>query len=202
MLPISGPHRYDSFKMPWVQAIILFRMLLINRLVIRQKKRYIDVCHLLDKALFSYNEVIYKELMDILNEAKQMTDGKGIPIAMNRNPSQYRGSIILVYCDTIKVDPFDFTSEYSPLLCASLNADFDGDEHNMTVAMDMETYLELKNFEIHYSAFNSNKPYGVAKALSTTDTVVINVSSYLQYTNQNPAPSYISPELAGVLYGS
>lgn len=72
----------------------------------------------------------------------------------------------------------------------------------MTVAMDKETYLEFKNFEIHYSAFNSNKPYGIAKALSTTDTVIINVSSYLQHHRFKPSPSYISPELAGVLYGS
>lgn len=123
MIPISGPHNYDDFKMPWIQGVILFRMLLINRLVIRKKQRYMDVCHRLDKALYNFDEEVYAELMDILREAKEMTDGKGIPIAMNRNPSQYRGSIILVYATEIKTDPMDFTSEYSPLLCASLNGD-------------------------------------------------------------------------------
>lgn len=70
----------------------------------------------------------------------------------------------------------------------------DGDEHNMTVCLDKSTYEEMKNFSFHYSAFNSNKPYAVAKALSLPDTVTINVSSFLMDTSKN-GESYISPEL-------
>lgn len=86
-----------------------------------------DVCIQLDKALFNYDKEIHDELLDILEDAKKMTNGRGIPISMNRNPSQYRGSILLVYIREFKIDPFDFSSEYSQLLCSSLSGDFDGE---------------------------------------------------------------------------
>lgn len=124
MLPISGPCRYDDFIMPWIEAVIIFRPHLIGRLVLKKRKRYMDVCIQLDKALFNYDKEIHDELLDILEDAKKMTNGRGIPISMNRNPSQYRGSILLVYIREFKIDPFDFSSEYSQLLCQSLNGDF------------------------------------------------------------------------------
>lgn len=123
MLPISGPHNYDDFIMPWIEAIICFRQLLINRLVIRKRKRYMDVCIQLDTALFNYDKEIDEELDDIMNDAKIMTDGRGIPISMSRNPSQYRGSLLLVYIIAIKKDPMDFTSEYGMIATSALSGD-------------------------------------------------------------------------------
>ncbi len=192
MIPISGPHRYDDFIMPWTLAVMVFRPMLVGRLVLKNKLRYLDVCKQLDDALFNYDKMIHAELLGILEDAKKVT-GQGIPISMNRNPSQYRGSILLLYIVGFKIDPFDFSSEYSQLLCASLNGDFDGDEHNMMVALDLSMYKELKNFEFHHSVFNSSKPFAIAKALSMPDTTTIIISSFImdKVTNE----SYISPEL-------
>jgi hypothetical protein len=82
-----------------------------------------DVCIQLDTALFNYDKEIDEELDDIMNDAKKMTDGRGIPISMSRNPSQYRGSLLLVYIIAIKKDPMDFTSEYGMIATNAVNGD-------------------------------------------------------------------------------
>lgn len=121
MLPITGPHNYDDFHMPWIEGIICFRPYLINRLT-KLGYRYVDICIMLDVALYNFNQEI-SDIMDSLIAEAKVRNGKGICISMGRNPTQHRFSIIPVFIVKIKKDPLDFTSEYSMLLCPSFNGD-------------------------------------------------------------------------------
>lgn len=178
MLPISGPHNYDDFIMPWVLAISVFRPYIISNLFKTGRYRYTEISIKIDKAIFKYDKEIDDIFKQLVKESKDY-NGKGICITMGRNPSQHRFSIITVYVREIKTDPFDFSSEYSIMLSPSLNGDFDGDEHNMTVANDRETERLFENFRIHYGAFTPTKPFTISKALSIADTAIINLSCYV-----------------------
>ena len=69
----------------------------------------------------------------------------------------------------------------------------DGDEHNMTIANDLECERELLNFQLHYGAFEAGSPYKPAKAMAMPDTVVINVGSYIQH--REVKETYVEPSL-------
>ena len=121
MVPISGPHLYDDFIMPWIIAIIDFRPYILSRLE-DMGYGYLDSCEKIDLALYNYDKEIDDILEAILAEAKAV-NGRGICITQNRNPTQHRFSLLQVYITKIKKDPLDFSSETSTLLCASFNGD-------------------------------------------------------------------------------
>lgn len=191
MIAISGPHLYDDFIMPWIEAIITFRPYIMSRLA-DLNYGYLDACEKIDLALFTYDKEIDDILEAILAEAKAV-NGRGICITQNRNPTQHRFSLIQVYIVKIKKDPLDYSSETSVLLCAAFNGDFDGDEENMTIANDMETEREFKKFALHRGAFIPNKPFNASKTLSAPDTMVVNISSYIMESRKEEL--WIDPEL-------
>lgn len=127
MMPITGPHHYEDFHMPWVEAVILFNPHLMSKLL-DLGYTYINANIHLDRHLYVYDKLIHELLLEILNDAKK-SNGKGICLVMQRNPSQHRSSIITLWCNHIKIDPMDFSSNYSMLICDALNADFDGEKY-------------------------------------------------------------------------
>ena len=127
MMPITGPHHYEDFHQPWCEAVICYRPYILHRLM-KKKYTYIQADTLLSKSVYVFNQVISDCLDDLLADAKRV-NGKGICITMQRNPSQHRSSIITLWVNKIKKNPMDFSSNYSMLLCAALNSDFDGEKY-------------------------------------------------------------------------
>lgn len=192
MAPISGPHHYEDFVMPWIQGVINFRPYLQSRLI-DKGYTYMESCIKLDDALFNFDQEISDMVDAIIAEAKAV-NGRGVCMAKNRNPSQHRVSILRLYIVRQKKDPMDFTSESSVMICAALNEDYDGDETNHTIANDLVTEDYFSDFALHLGAFLPSKPYAPAKATSLPDTAVINISSYIMesaYEN-----TWIDPELS------
>lgn len=121
MVPISGPHKYDDFIMPWVEAVINFRPYILARLE-DLGYSYIKCCEKIDIALFNYDQEI-SDIIDAIIEEAKAVNGRGVCISQNRNPTQHRFSLIQVYIVKVKKDPLDFSSETSVLLCSAFGGD-------------------------------------------------------------------------------
>lgn len=123
---IAGPHRYNEVYAPWGIAVTAYRPHILNVLLNKFGMRYKEASYLLVYAVNNYVDVIDKAINIILDEAKER-NGIGLPVIMQRNPSLYQGSAVLVYISKFKTNPRDRTTSISNIVVKSLNADFDGD---------------------------------------------------------------------------
>jgi len=142
---LTDHHAYDEIHLPWVVAISLFREHIINKLY-RRGYNYRETNDLLSRSSVNYHPVIDEIFRELIAES-----GDGIRVFFNRNPSLGRGSILTVRVTKIKTNLRDNTISMSVLITPSMNADFDGDELNVTLISGVNDIVraEMHNFEPH-----------------------------------------------------
>jgi DNA-directed RNA polymerase beta' subunit len=116
---ITGIHKYDRIEVPWWVGLTAFRPHLLNKLL----KLGIDhnqAVGLLLGHIHSYHELLDQLLQELIDESPD----KGIPVAMNRNPSLLQGSIQKVRISKFKTNPLDLTVGVPITIVVSPNADF------------------------------------------------------------------------------
>jgi hypothetical protein len=128
---LTGTHAYDEIHVPWGIGITAFRFQLKNKLM----KLGMDnnsAIGMLNAHVNKFHPLLNEMLKEFIRECPF----KGIPTLIARNPSLKQGSVQSVYVTVFKTDPTDTTIGISILIVKACNADFDGDEMNVSIAVD------------------------------------------------------------------
>jgi len=182
---LTDAHEYDELHIPWGIGVSLLRIHLLNKLF--------RLGWGLNQAIAFLNEHSqkYHPLLDqLFKELIAESPYKGIPVIFQRNPSLERGSAQAKFITLVKTDPLDPTVSLSILAVVGYNADFDGDQLNGTMTLDLLTTEALQRLAPHMSTFDLNEPRKVSKNLSMPKPVVASISSWAH----SPAADIADPE--------
>jgi hypothetical protein len=78
-----------------------------------------------------------------------------------------------------KTDPHDHTVGISILIVKPMNADFDGDEINFSIALDSKTAKMWEPLEPHNNIFIADVPRKMSSALDIPKPVIATISNWI-----------------------
>jgi len=165
---------YDTLHVPYIVGISSFRPHLINKLLAKgltQKKA--------SAKIFRGAKVFDQELYDIMCELIDEAPDKGIPVFFNRNPSLGLGSIGRFFITKFHENVRDETIHMSKLVVTAFNADFDGDQMNVTIILDNYLAKLAEHFAPHYNAPTIGAVYEIGGNVNLPKTQAIILSNYL-----------------------
>jgi hypothetical protein len=171
---ITEPHEYDEIHIPWGIATSVLRIHVLNKLL----KRGYDVNRAIE-FINVHAQKYNKELDDVFKELIAESPNRGIETISQRNPSLERGSVQLTRITKVKTDPNIPTVSISILIVKGLNADFDGDAINFSLAIDNYVADAYKNLEPHKSVFSLDEPFKVSSNLSMPKPVISTISNFI-----------------------
>lgn len=186
IVSIAGPHKYNEIHVPWSIGVTAFRPHLLNLLCNREGLSYKEASSKLFNAVNNYDPLIDKCLNVMLEES-----GIGIAVILQRNPSLKQGSSNRVYITKFKTDPLDYTIAISILITSLMNADFDGDELNITILGDNNMAKLAANFDPAYSVPGLGDPFEVSGLLNVPKPTVATISNYLTRTDNGVKPNML-----------
>lgn len=169
---IPGVHQYDELHLPWSLSCSLFREHILSRLYARgySYKQAIN--------FWMYHNRIYTPVLDEIFHEIIADAGGGVRAMLNRNPSLHRGSIQTVRITKIKTNVNDTTFSMSYLIAPAFNADYDGDELNLTLALTEKVYRNLDNFEPHHNVLSLTGVNEFSSNIKLPKTVVSTLSNW------------------------
>lgn len=112
---ITDEHRYDDIEIPWGVGLVIFRPMLINKLIKKNNMLINDAIGMLLSHTGIYHPLLDQYLREIIAETKE---GR-YPVIINRFPSLLQGSIQKVYIPRVKTDPSDLTLGLSILITSA-----------------------------------------------------------------------------------
>lgn len=177
---LTDKHDYDEVHSSWGIGVSVMRLHLMNKLIRRGFTP--------NTALAFLNEHSQK-YHSLLDELFQLLIAecpyKGIPIILQRNPSLERASAQALFITKFKTAVEDPTISISILAVKGWNADFDGDQLNGTLCLDLMTAEELRKLAPHMSAMDMNAPRTVAVNLSMPKPVIATISNWMHYPEED-----------------
>lgn len=179
---LTDVHDYDEVHLPWGMAVSTLRIHLMGKLM---RRGYTP-----NEAFLFLNEHSQK-YHPLLDELFQLLIAEspyaGIPIILQRNPSLERASAQALFITKVKTDVDIPTISISILAVKGWNADFDGDQLNGTLAIDIMTAEELRKLAPHQSTFNMKSPRQVAVNLSMPKPVIATIANWMHYPDDGTA---------------
>lgn len=180
---ISDPHEYDELHVPWGIATQLLKYHIINKL----KKRGRTVNEALS---FVYSNVLrYNEELDgIFKELIAESPDKGIPVTFHRNPTLQRGSTQQFFITIVKPNVNDNTISMSAQCLRAPNADFDGDQLNLSLMLDNQMMEATRRLAPHLWVLSLEEPHEISGNLELQGPVVETVVNWLHEDYLPPLP--------------
>lgn len=173
---ITDAHDYDELHIPWGIGVSVLRIHLMSKLLRRNFTPSQAVAFLNEHAQ-KYHPLLDELFQLLIAECPY----KGLPVVFQRNPSLERGSAQAMFVTKIKTDVEVPTVSLSILSVTGFNADFDGDQLNGTLSLDLMTAEELKALAPHKSVFDLNNPRAVSRNLSMPKPVVATIANWLHH---------------------
>jgi len=172
----TGVHQYDELHLPWSLSLQILKLHITNKLL-KAPYNYNpkQINDLLRDYALEYNPLLEKVMNELIAESPK---GK-IPCLFQRNPSLHRGAAQLLYITKVKTDPRDTTITFSTLAISAPNADFDGDEMNLLLILDLYTFERLSRLEPHLYALDLNRPHKVSGYLKLPGPIVSTLANWL-----------------------
>lgn len=172
---LTEPHRYNEIHIPWGVAIGVFKIHILNKLE-KLGMGHNEAIGFINRSINELNPTMEKILDDLINESKD----RQIPFILVRNPSLLMGSVHLLYITKVIKNIHDNTIKLPILLTGFYNADFDGDEMNGLILIDV--LLENLNYPLssHRNIHDmSLTPYKISDHLLIPKPVISMISSWL-----------------------
>ncbi len=167
---------YDEIHVPWSIGLVVFRPHIINKL--NKLGIPLPLCaEIVNNSITSYNKTIDTILQELINESP----GKGIPCIIQRNPSLLSGSAQFVYITKFKTDLRDTTVSFSILIVNAPNADFDGDELNLTPLLDNWMAKQAFKLEPGKNVFLLDSPFKVSTMFAIPKPVMSTLYNYINH---------------------
>ena len=190
IVSIPGRHIHDELETPWCVGVTAFRPHVMNKLV-RRGYTYKEANRMLYDAVNAYHPVIHEILNELITESKY----KGIPVIILRNPSLFQSSTLLMYITKWKTNTEDKTLSVSQLVADCMNADYDGDEINITLMLDNKLTEQMETIAPYYNIPSTSKPYDVGGFLSLQPPANATLSHFLEDKTENPEADTICSRL-------
>lgn len=174
---ISKPHNYEQIELPWGMAVQLFKYHIISKLF---KRGYTA-----NKALAAVYQNVLNDtpnplLVEIFNELiAESNGGLGPACIFGRNPTLQRGSTQMFYIGTIKTNTRDNTISMSVLCLKAPNADFDGDQLNLTLLADNQLTQAASRLAPHLWVWSLHAPHEISGNLEIQGPVIETAASWI-----------------------
>lgn len=173
---ITDPHQAKEIHIPWGVGMAVFRLHLANKLL-RMNMTPRRIAKFLDEHASIYHPLLDQLFQEIIADTPT---GFGVACTLNRNPSLGKGSIQRTYITKVKTDPQIWTVSMSILIVSPLNADFDGDALNFTLALDQKVENWLENLAPYKNAFTLDKPGQLAEAVAISKPALENIAAWFE----------------------
>lgn len=122
IIPLFDVHDYDEIHIPWLMAVQVLKLEIINVLMNRKGKTEREALAIHRRALAQFDPEVYEIMNTLLGECgcgdKKF---KGLPVLMGRNPSLRLGAIFLLFATKIKPEFEDATVGISSLVSSAPN---------------------------------------------------------------------------------
>lgn len=136
--PISGPHDAWKIRAPWRWLVGLMATHIESKLLMRGYSAR-EAGNIVDFAAMQYHEVVHEIFLELIRESP---GGYGIGVIPLRNPTLVQLSIQFLFIDEVNTDVEQCSIGISNRVIKMANADFDGDQFQVQLATDEETYRE------------------------------------------------------------
>lgn len=176
----TEPHNHEQIYIPWGVATSVFQLHLTNRLY-RLGFTPNEAQDFLHRHATTYHpllDYLFKELI------ANSPDPRGIAATLNRPPSLKRGSIQAVFISRVKHPDEGQTVSMSILIVRPLNADFDGDALQFTLALDGYIANALKNLAPYKNSYSLDNIRAISSALEHSKSVVGTTSNWMETTDE------------------
>lgn len=172
---ITEAHNHDECLLPWSLSVLLLKLHLTN-LLDKMGKSPNEINKLIHESVNRYDPLI-DALFDQL-----LGSGHGVWIILQRNPSLKRASAQCLRVSGIRKDPTVNTIGLSVLCLRGPNADFDGDELNVTLILD-EYHLDAAKRLLPYLSFMDLKtPWAASKNSEIPAPVISTINIFRKGT--------------------
>lgn len=171
---ISDPHDYDELHVSWGIMCQLMKYQLVNKL--KRKKRWTSrkcTQHIYEHTL-QYCPILNECFLELIAESNY----KGIGVTFHRNPTLQRGSTQRFFITKVKTDLRDNSISMSVLCLKAPNADFDGDQLNMTLLPDNYLVDACERIAPHTWVHSTDDPHQLSGNLELQGPVVETVVNY------------------------
>ena len=173
---LTDKHDYDEIHIPWGIGVSLLNLHLTGKLLRRGFTPNEAKAFLYEHAQ-KYHPLLDELFKLLISECPY----KGLPVVFQRNPSLERGSAQAMFITTVKSDVEVPTVSLSILSVVGYNADFDGDQLNGTLAIDLMTAEQLRKLAPHMSVFGLDTPRAVTRNLSIPKPVVATIANWIHW---------------------
>lgn len=171
---ISDPHDYDELHTPWGMSLQLLKYHLIPKL--KRKMRWTTrkcMQHIYGHVL-QYDPLLDECMKVLIQESKY----KGLACTFHRNPTLQRGSTQRFFITKIKTDLTDNSISMSVICLKAPNADFDGDQLNLTLLPDNFLADACEAIAPHTWVLSTDDPHEISGNLELQGPVVETVVNF------------------------
>jgi hypothetical protein len=171
---LTNDHAYDEIHVPWSVGITAFQPHLLNKLM-KMGIAQNDAIGMLYGHVYKYHPLLDQLLNQLLDESPD----RRIVCIIQRNPSLLAGSAQRVFITKFKTDVHDNTISISILITKAPNADFDGDEMNVSLAIDHYMAERWYGLAPHKNVFELTRPREVSGSIALPKPVVATISNFV-----------------------
>ena len=201
---IFGPHHYQELHIPWSSGLELLKIHLVSKLIHKLDYDVRKAYALVENSGNVYDKLLDQLMQELIAEAPKINYNleedldyyrwlgldeeqiklvkrpeSGLKAICQRNPSLDELSAQLCYITKVKTDLTDKTLSLSVITLKGYNADFDGDEMNVTLAVTKESIDALDNLNSYYGIHDSVNLKGFRDILSLPQVTVSTMNNYL-----------------------
>lgn len=164
---ITEPHDYDELHLPYAASLVLLEPSIKN-VLLKQGSTAIDIDRRLNRAKSTFDRGLYdimNKLIEYSPYTTMLSSKPGLPCDFQRNPSLKRGSAQFLLITKIKDNLLDNSIGISVLILKSPNADFDGDQMNLTLLTDRYQVASFSNLAPHNYFLDLSRYYCVSNVV-------------------------------------
>lgn len=171
---IVGPVRFNEIHIPWGVGVTVLRHHIINRLLAIGYD--IDqASDVISRAVAVHNPVVAEIMDNLIAEGGR----GGIGCTLQRNPSLLQGSCLRMLITKVKKHPMDNTLAIPLPIVRPLNADIDGDELNVTLALDNKLDNLLYPLEFKFNIFRMDEPLKPHEDIFLSKQLAASINNFL-----------------------
>lgn len=174
---ISRPHDYSQIELPWGMSVQLFKYHIMNALYKRGYTPNEAISTVYKNVLNDTPNPLLVEIFDEL--IANANGGRGPAVILNRNPTLQRGSTQMLYVGKIKTNTKDNTIGMSVLVLKAPNADFDGDQLNLTLLLDNQLTEAASRLAPHLWVWSLETPHEVSGNLEIQGPVIETAANWI-----------------------
>lgn len=164
---LTEAHYYRELHIPWGVAMGVFRIHIKNKLF-RRGFSFKEATEFMNGHVQRFHPLLEEIFVELIKESPRGM----IPCVLQRNPSLERGSAQTMFITRVKSNLNDVTVSMPILSVTGFNADFDGDQLNLTLLNDNDMAEEFEKLAPEMSAFDLKSSRNVAKNISMPKNVI------------------------------